>query len=177
MATKMKNKIKINISEEPHCNDLESLGNVFRPLIKDCVSAESFIEIDIIYNWKKIIGEDLAAFCQPVKVKFNPRENVRTVYIETPVGGFALELRHKEKYILDKINAFFGYKAVDVLNISQNVNMKISSQLKDVHKTALDLTAEDKKYLENMAEDIKDEKLKEILIKIGESVISSNKGA
>jgi hypothetical protein len=41
----------------------------------------------------------------------------------------------------------------------------------------LDLTAEDKKYLENMAEDIKDEKLKEILIKIGESVISSNKGA
>ena len=36
-------------------------------------------------------------------------------------------------------------------------------------------TEDEKRYLEELSNDIKDEKLKEILIKLGENVILSNK--
>ncbi len=172
-----KKKIKLNISKEHHGNDLESLGNIFRPIIKDVISAEDLVQIDILLNWKYIVGEQMAAFCFPVKAKYNPRENVRTLFVEVPAGGYALELQHREEQVLEKINSYFGYKAVHKLNISQNIKRKpVAGQKnreKDVSKDKK-IDESEKQWLKAAVQDIKDEKLKEILIKLGESIILSN---
>lgn len=169
-------KVQIHISEEPHCKELESLGSIFVPLVKDIMSAEDFVEADILLNWRDIVGLEMASFAYPIKVKYNHRENIRTLYIEVPVGGFALEMQHKEGYLLEKLNAYFGYKAVHKINISQNIKLK--PQIKPVKKAQEEITLneEEKKYMEDVVADIKDEKLKEILTKLGKSVIVSNRG-
>ena len=127
-------------------------------------------------NWVNIIGWENASFCYPVKVKYNPKTDTRTVYVEVPVGGFALELKHREQYILDKINAYFGYKSVHKLSVSQNANISIrvdpGKEDKDIRKN---ITQQEKKYLSDIIDGINDNKLKEILTKLGEDVISSNK--
>lgn len=166
-------KVKINISDERHSQDLESLGSVFMVLMKDALSAEDIVEVDIILNWPDIVGDDLSSYCRPVKAKFNPKNNCRTVFVEVPVGGFALELQHKEKYIIDKINAYFGYNAVHKLNISQNMNMQVKVTIKK--NQTPELNEHEKKYLSELTNDIKEDKLKEILTKLGESVILSNR--
>ena len=170
-------KYKINISEEPHCNDLESLGSIFIPIIKDMISSGDLVGADIILNWQEIVGKEIASFCNPLKTKYNPKENYRTLYIEVPGGGFALEIQHKERYILDKINSYIGYQAVQRLNISQNMNMQIKTfQEKRITKDKKqNLTEEEKTYLKNISEEIKDEKLREILINIGQNVIAEQK--
>ena len=71
-------KKKIHISEERHSRDLESLGNVFVPIMKGVMSAEDFIEADVMMHWVDIIGTEMAAFCNPLKAKFNVKDNMRT---------------------------------------------------------------------------------------------------
>ena len=169
-------KVKIHISDEPHCRELESLGSIFRPIMRDALSAESFVEADIILNWIDIIGIEIAKFCNPLKTKFDPVSNKRTLFVEVPSGGFALELRHRENYILDKINAYLGYRAVHQLNIAQNINIHIRSfATKTDAGTKRILNDEEQKYLEELVAEIKDEKLRENLIKLGTNVILSKK--
>lgn len=171
-------KYKINISDEPHCNELESIGSIFIPIIKDMISAEDLLGTDIILNWKDIVGKDLAVFCNPLKTKFDSKKNCRTLYVEVPAGGFALEVQHNEKYILDKINAYIGYQAVQKLNIMQNMSMQprlISVEESNTKNNEVKLTEEQEKYLQSISEEIKDEKLRKILINIGQNVLTEKK--
>lgn len=173
----MKKKNKIHISDEHHSRDLESLGNIFIPIMGSTLTAEDFVEADIMLHWLDIVGEEMASFCNPLKARFNPNENTRTLYMEVPAGGFALEVRHKEDYILEKINAYFGYKAIHKLNISQNMNMTVRCiNIKKEAKPQRALNESERKYLLEVTEGINDEKLREILTKLGKSVILSNKG-
>lgn len=169
-------KVKLNISDKPHSNDLESLGSIFAPLIKGVASAEDLIEADVMFRWREVAGSELASFSSPLKVKFNPRDNIRTLYLEVPFGGYALEMQHREEYIIEKINAYFGYKAIHKLNISQNIRMQPKNIIAPEQKTEEILEKREEEYLCAAVKEIKDEKLKEILIKLGKSVIISNRG-
>ena len=115
-------KIKLHISDEPHCRELESLGSIFVPLVRGLMSAEDFVEADIMLNWADIAGEELRHLFT-AESALNPR-TVSVLFVEVPAGGFALEMQHREGYILEKINAYFGYKAVHRLNVSQNIKMR-----------------------------------------------------
>ena len=169
-------KNKMNFSEERHCKELESLGSVFMPIMKGVLDGNDFIEADIMLNWIDIIGWDIASFCYPIKAKFNPKTDERTLFLEVPVGGFALELQHREQYILDKINSYFGYKSFHKISISQNANIRLrippQKTKKDIRSN---FTDSEKKYLTDILDGINDDKLKEILTKLGENVISTNK--
>ena len=164
---------KLHISEEPHSNDLESLGSIFVPIVKEIMNSEDFIEADILLNWYDVVGQELGRVIRPIKIKYDKKENQRVLYVEVPVGGYALEIQHREKYILEKINAYFGYSAIQKLNKSQNPNMRplrTPQKAKEEKKKK-----KEEKYVEEIADGIKDEKLKEILIKLGKSVVLSNR--
>ena len=169
-------KDKINISDEPHCRDLESLGSIFMPLIKNVMEAEDLIGIETLLHWKDIVGKEIYDYSYPKQTKFNPKTNQRTLYIEVPVGGFALELQHKENYMLNKINAYFGYNAVHKINIAQNINIPpVRYGLDTRYQKEINLSAEDEEYLQETLKDIKDEKLRKILTNIGKNVIKNKK--
>lgn len=171
----MKKKIKMNISDERHCQELESLGSIFMPIMKDAFSSSDFVETDIMLNWVNIIGEEISSYCTPINIKYNPKSNQRVINVEVPIGGFALELQHKEQYILDKVNAFLGYKGVHKLNITQNINKVIKNKHTKKENTKNKLSFEDKEFIKELSNGIKDDKLKEILIKLGENVITENR--
>ena len=167
-------KININISEERHCNELESLGSIFRPIIKDALSSDDLIEVDIMLNWVDIVGENISAYSRPLKAVYDNKINQRILNIDVPVGGFALEIQHKEQYLLNKINSYFGYRAIHKIKVNQNINMK-PALIKNIstNKKTRELNEDEKKYLEELTYGIEDEKIKEILIKIGKDVILS----
>ncbi|MBQ2884563.1 MAG: DUF721 domain-containing protein [Alphaproteobacteria bacterium] len=169
-------KININISEDRHCNEFESIGSIFRPIIKDALASDDLIEVDVMLNWVDIVGENISAYSRPIKAIYDHKNDTRTLSIDVPVGGFALEIQHKEQYILGKINSYFGYRAIHKLKINQNINMKPSFINTIIsNKKERDLHEDEKKYLKELTEGIEDEKIKEILIKIGKNVILSKK--
>lgn len=167
-------KHKINISEERHNKSLESLGSIFIPIVKGSLSAQDLIEIEIICRWHDIVGKELSSFCFPMKTKYDPKQDCRTLIVEVPLGGYALEMQHKEHYLLEKINAYFGYKAVHKLNITQNANRRPVFVENKVDKNSEKVVSpENMAYLTSLTAEIKDEKLREILIKIGKNVLSN----
>lgn len=156
---------------------LSTISEVLAPFAKKTIGKHGFIEVEIILNWRDIVGEDLANYSNPQKISFLKGERSNgNLHMEVPSGAFALELQHKEKIIIEKINVYFGYNAVSKLSISQNIDMNISKidiDTKQDKKTLV--TKEEENYIKEVVNDLENPKLKAVLEKLGTNIISSNK--
>lgn len=174
----MKKETKILVSEERKTHDLQSVSRTILPFAKNILGRKGFVEIDIIANWGEIVGEELADYTVPQQIEFKRGLKANgTLKVEVPSGAFALELQHREKIVLEKINAYFGYNAVGALRIIQNSSLKIDKNDKynQDRKQKTIVSQEEENYIKDLSEDIKNSKLKEVLIKLGHSVITNNK--
>ena len=101
--------------------DLQSFAQTIRPLTQTILGKHGFVVADIITHWTEIMGEQLAEYATPLRIEFpHSQKNDGCLFLQVRTGAFALEISHREKYILDKINTYFGYKAVASLKILQN---------------------------------------------------------
>lgn len=168
---------KITPANQRITGDLTALSKTMQPITKSIFGKKGFIEIDILANWDKIVGDELAQFSAPEKINFPKGEkNNGVLHLQVQSGAFALEIQHREKFILDKINAYFGYNAVSSIKIQQNNFFSFYDEKTDFYNSFRpDLTTnEEKKYIESMTENIKNSKLKEILTKLGQSIFNDN---
>lgn len=158
--------------------DLYSISNIITPFAKEVLGKKGFIEVDIITNWNKIVGEELAKSTIPQKINFikDQRSN-GTLHIETISGAFALELQHKEKIVIEKINTYFGYNAVSKLKITQNPSLfETFFDVKEQQNPKINLvTKEEENYINEMTKDLESPKLKEALTRLGHNVVNKTK--
>ncbi len=75
----------------------------------------------LITEWPSIVGQQLSSRTQPDKLIFprGKREDA-TLHLRA-AGAIALELQHLEPQILERINSFFGYRAVARLRLVHGV--------------------------------------------------------
>lgn len=170
----MNNKDKF---ENRKTTDLQSLAQTLLPLAQDLLGKNGFVETDILTNWDEIIGGQLADFSFPQKIVFQKnKKNDGCLYLIVPSGAFAVEIQHREKYILEKINRYFGYNAVSSLKIIQNNDLDLEDyrHIKTENKQLPHLSEEQKETIKNITNEINNENLKEILIKLGHSILTDN---
>ncbi|NIA71586.1 DUF721 domain-containing protein [Pelagibius litoralis] len=75
---------------------------------------------ELARQWPTIVGADLASQCQPRKLRFpKPGEAVNGALTLRVAPAWALEIQHLENVLLDRINGFFGYRAVARLILQQ----------------------------------------------------------
>lgn len=156
----------------------QSLAKSIMPLARSVLGKKGFVEVDILTNWAGIVGEELADYTFPQKIDFKREMKTNGIlHLMVPSGAFALEVQHREKFILQKINTYFGYSAVSGLRIIQNASINLKDMLpKDnSHPRKKLVTAEEENYIKDLAEEINHPELKEILIKLGQSVFTDNK--
>lgn len=168
---------KDDIKDIRKTKDLQSLSQTLLPLAQNILGKNGFVETDIITNWSEIIGEQLACYSLPQKIEFpKNKKNNGSLFLSVPTGAFAVEIQHREKYILDKINTYFGYNAVSSLKIIQNNEMLLNDLKKQINtiKKQPSLSEEEKREINLLSNDIKNENLKEILIKLGHSIYADN---
>ena len=165
-----------NITEDNRGGGLNSLSSTLLPFAKQLLGQKGFVEIDILTNWDKIVGAELAQYSFPQRIDFKRGEkNNGTLCLSVPTGAFALELKHREKYILDKINTYFGYNAVSSLKIIQNQQLTPLSSPPPPPPSSASLSKEEEKYIENLAEPIDNPKLKTIITKLGKNIFKDKK--
>lgn len=147
-----------------------------RPLVQQLLGQKGIMQLEILTHWEDIVGADLAAYSFPEKIEF--RQNTKSggvAHLIVPSGAFALELQHRETQIVSKINTYFGYKAVSGIRIRQDGEFDFGLCAPKAQKEkniSLLVNDEEKKYIEEISSDVKDDKLKEILIKLGYSVFN-----
>ena len=139
---------------------LSSLAVAALPLLRKIMHKKGMVSADIVTMWEQIVGEDMAQYTFPEKLEFSRGErNQGTLWLKVPGGAFALELRHREKFVIDKVNTFFGYNAVANLRIAQK---KLVSKEEEI-------------YIKEVTGDIANAELKEKLQMLGEAVFNQNR--
>ena len=140
---------------------------------------------DVLAFWEQIAGEELAAFTFPEKIGFRGKERQNGVLQVAAVNGaFALELQHREKFVLEKVNAFFGYKAVSELRKpfsclpffqSGGVSFRRGRQINQPEFKKILVSGEEQNYIEQLTGGLNDGDLKDSLIRLGKCVLSQNR--
>jgi hypothetical protein len=103
------------------------LGDLVQTAIDPVLARQGFGQTGLVLFWDEIVGERLAGVSQPVKVRWPARRHDRAaeadsasatliVRVET---GFALEMQHLASFVIERINAHFGWRCVSRLVLMQ----------------------------------------------------------
>jgi hypothetical protein len=146
------------------------LGKAIGRITKPIFSRRGFADGAIIAEWPAIAGDLLAQHTVPEKINY-PR-NVKTggtLQLRVDSGSFALEIQHFEPQLIERINTYFGYKAVGSVKT-------IQGPLPEKQETSVPepkaLNAAQEIALNQELSDVDDDDIREALKKLGRLVLS-----
>ena len=95
---------------------LRALGESVAKITGPIMSRQGFASGAIIAEWPAIVGEHMAARSIPEKVIHSRDTRDKnaggTLRLCVASGGVATEFQHLEPLLLDRINTYFGYRAI-----------------------------------------------------------------
>lgn len=139
-------------------------------IVKPALGKRGFVEGQLVAQWVEIIGSDLARRMLPEKLSF-PHSQRRDGTLRLRVApGFALEAQHREPQILERLNAFFGYRALARLVLVQG---PLPADRAAATRRSRDLAAAEKMDLERRVAGVDDAELRRALTRLGEAVIGA----
>ena len=134
------------------------------------------IEFLILSKWSQIVGSFFAEHSEPDKIsriteEFNEfDEPIYKNFLHVRVSpAAAVEFQHYKDTIIEKINSFFGYKAIADLRLQQNFipKKKIKNSL---NLSKRDLSEEEKKLIKEEIDIIHDKELEKSIVNLGASI-------
>ena len=137
---------------------LRSFKNTLPKNVKKIISKKGRIYSETLDNWKYIVGDDLFKVCFPKSFKNSTRFG--SSYLSIMVKrGHEVDLEYSKKSILEKLNSYLGYNAVEKLRFisfdGEDVEIKEKTS-KETIKNA---------YKEKISK-IKNDKVKKSLIEL-----------
>jgi len=171
-------KSKKNIIEKEHKSEgLTSLSNNIETFVQKLLGDKALVQTDVLRSWEKIVGKDLAehTFVQRLEFKKDKRDE-GTLFLIVSSGGFALEVAQKSPMIIEKINTYFGYKAVAHIKIVQQDSFFCDKDINVADRTKKNLvTKNEQNYIGSIGEGIKNENLKQQLESLARSIAGTQK--
>ena len=96
---------------------LRRLPELLQRLLDPAARRRGLAEARLLTDWPLVIGPQLGARCQPVRLT-GGRDGTGGVLTIHVGGASALELQHSAPQVLERINGFFGYPAVARLRLN-----------------------------------------------------------
>ncbi|MEI8146801.1 MAG: DciA family protein [Alphaproteobacteria bacterium] len=101
-----------------------TLAELAAPDIAAALKAQGFASTEIVTRWDEIVGPELAGRCRPARISWARRAEGLTeaepgtlhIRVEAP---FALEVQHLSPVIVERVNAFFGWRCVAAIRLTQ----------------------------------------------------------
>jgi hypothetical protein len=78
-----------------------------------------FVQSSVVTRWPEIVGERHARVCQPEAIRFPPGEKSDGILQLLVVPAHAPLIQHVIPEIMERVNRFFGYKAVARVKLRQ----------------------------------------------------------
>lgn len=102
--------------------DARPIGALIGAVIDPICAKRGFASADLIGAWDDIVGKRYAGSTQPEKIIWPRREgeNARGATLVVRVdAGMAIYLQHELTLVLDRVNAFLGFRAIGSIRIVQ----------------------------------------------------------
>ncbi|MBS41065.1 MAG: hypothetical protein CMM83_05020 [Rhodospirillales bacterium] len=143
----------------------QAISELIPQISKKFSNHRGFLHPEILTCWPEIIGNKLALDTTPKHILFkNGKRQGGTLYVSAS-GPAALQLLHDEPVILQRINSYFGYDAIEKISITQLASRDLSSKL----EISKDQNIPDKnlKEIESRTKIISDRNLRDALNMLG----------
>jgi len=112
----------------------KKVGKSLPKIIDKNIKERNFVEITLIKQWKEIMGQDIAKYCWPIKIVFSDIKNSNGIIFLKTKRGRSMEIEFKNDEIIEKLNQYFGYKAINKISVVQDFNIKDSYKKKIIKK-------------------------------------------
>ena len=139
---------------------LRSFKDTLPKNVKKIINKKGHVYSETLSNWKYLVGSELFKICYPKTFKNSNKFGVSTLMVMVK-RGHEVDVEYSKKDILDKMNNFFGYSAVEKLKfISFDDEHEITS-LGDTKVKNVAIS----KYQDKI-KDVKNEKIKKSLTEL-----------
>ena len=173
--------MKYNKNESKRTFVPKKLGDTLSKINKNYSSKFGKIEFIILSKWTQIVGSFFADHSEPDKIsriteEFNEfDEPIYKNFLHVRVSpAAAVEFQHYKDTIIEKINSYFGYKAISDLRLQQNFvpEKKIKN---NINLYDQDLSEEEKVSIKSEINNIKDKELEKSIVNLGASIKREDK--
>ena len=123
----------------------------------------------LITEWETIVGPETARRALPVRLAFPPgRRDGATLHLRV-AGAHAVEMQHTAPQLIDRVNAFMGYRAVEALKFVQ------TGRTKPPPVSARPLAPSEAAQLAERVGGVENDELREALAALGASVVAGRR--
>lgn len=152
---------------KPASSPPRPLAEVLRKTLKDAFAKQGFASVELVTRWAEIVGAEIAAHSQPEKIQWPraPQGSDRSepgILLLRAEGPSAIEIQHLADVIVERVNRFFGWRAVASLRLRQAPLSRPATH----HPPPAPDPASLARIAASLPE-IKDEKLREALARLG----------
>ncbi len=99
------------------------LGDLVGRTLADVFARQGFASSELVTRWPDIVGRDVAEHSEPVKIAWPGKTGADQAEPATLVlrveGPASIEIQHQSSIILERVNRFFGWRAVGRLALRQ----------------------------------------------------------
>ena len=108
---------------KPQRSFAKPLSQLVGKTIADAFARQGFASTGLVTHWPEIVGAEVAAHAEPLRMQWPrrvhedaPEPATLVLRVEGPV---ALEIQHLSGVIIERVNRFFGWRAVGRIAIRQ----------------------------------------------------------
>lgn len=149
---------------------LQTVGSILPRIAGKALGKNGLGEAHLIQHWSEVVGPRLAESTSPEKLSF-PRGARHDGTLKLRVApGIALEIQHSEPVLLERINSFFGYRAVARLSLEQTWRPR-----QNLPPRRRPLAAPEAADLEQRVAEVPDDALRAALTRLGAAIIATER--
>jgi hypothetical protein len=99
------------------------LADLVTICMADVFARRGFTSREIVTHWDEIAGAEVAALAEPIRMRWirsrDPDESPPATLVLRVEGPAALEIQHMSGVIVERVNRYLGWQAVDKLSLRQ----------------------------------------------------------
>ncbi|HKF11060.1 MAG TPA: DciA family protein [Xanthobacteraceae bacterium] len=99
------------------------LAEVLHRTLNAAFAKQGFASTELVTRWPDIVGAEIAEHSEPEKIQWPRPSGTETaepgVLVLRVEGPTAIEIQHLSDIVLERVNRFFGWRAVGALRLRQ----------------------------------------------------------
>ncbi|HEY0958149.1 MAG TPA: DUF721 domain-containing protein [Novosphingobium sp.] len=105
--------------ERPRGGQARAISDLMPEIGRTAFRRFGFVQSSVVTRWPEIVGPRHARICAPEAIRFPPGEKNEGILQLVVVPAHAPIIQHVIPEIMERVNRFFGYKAVAKVKLRQ----------------------------------------------------------
>lgn len=152
-------------------------ARIIKRIISPALRRRGFAESEVVLRWPEIVGAEFARVATPEKLSFRRgRSADGTLHLKV-AGPAALAIQHQAPMIMERINTFYGFRAVARLQLVQGAPLAAASPTEIPEPAPEPLSAAENRRIDEGAAAAADPELSAALRRLGTAVARRQQAA